>query len=269
MIIYLRKNKEKVKEFSNGNSIDLAIVIGGDGTVLDTKNLLSSYNEFPHFFTFDEGTVGYLTHHDLNKYEEILDELLEKHEGNISLEKRSTLHGRFITTNEGEKLDYKDEFILNEGIFQRQINDPILEIDLFIDNELLTHVKGEGIIISTSTGSTGYNLSSRGPIIYYGIDCMLLNVIDTLSISFVPLILPKGLTMKGIVTNDSFPYVSSDSRDTVKLAKGQGFELSVSDKYLNIILVEKYLSQPFNFWKKKLNDQLGWNSSYKSLKILN
>lgn len=265
------ENCEKLAVFSKSDSkVDLCIVIGGDGTVLWCNNMFPIDEQRPPFLTFNLGTLGYMTYYDCDMYRDVLEELLNEtsEKTNISYEKRSTLFCKFISVDENEESESENSVIaLNDIVIERGDETHLVSLEIYINNEPLTNVKGDGLIISTSTGSTAYSLSAGGTIIHYDVDCLLLNAKCPHSLSFRALVFPRDINLKLIVSQDSYPaWVVNDGISRIKRKMKQGIEVSLSDKFCNMIIIEKFISLPIKVWRAKLIDQLGWNSSFKNVK---
>lgn len=262
------ENQEKLLIFNKKEKVDLCIIIGGDGTVLWCNSMFPIDYQRPPFLTFNLGTLGYMTYYDCDMYRDVLDELLndklEKH--HISFEKRSTLQCKFTSVDENEETEKNKYIALNDILFERGEDGHIVSLEIYINNEPLTNVKGDGLIISTSTGSTAYSLSAGGTIIHYDVDCLLLNAKCPHSLSFRALVFPRDIDLKIIVGQDSYPeaWVVVDGIGKIKRKIKQGIEVSLSDKFCNMIIIEKFISLPIKVWRQKLIDQLGWNSSFKN-----
>ncbi len=277
---------------SNGNNInidshqpDLCIIIGGDGTVLWCNNLFHPTQQRPPFLTFNLGTLGYLTYYNCDMYRDILDELLENNKKIISYEKRSTLLCKYITTDrdeldrkksdgDGYRVEYSVEndntyncIALNDIVLERDQRSHLSSLEIYVNNEPMTNLKGDGLIISTSTGSTAYSLSAGGTIIHYDVDCILLNAICPHSLSFRAIAFPKDITIKIVIAAGSYKTkLSCDGIYQEPRNPKQGIEVTLSDKYVNIIILEKFISIPLKVWRQKLIDQLGWNNAFRNIK---
>lgn len=262
-------NFDKISIFSNEAKVDLCITVGGDGTVLWCNNMFKVDSERPPFLTFNLGTLGYMTYYDCDKYSDVLDELLNggSDQSHISYEKRSTLLCRFVSVSENEEMENEQVIALNDIVLERGHEAHLVSLEIYINNEPLTNVKGDGLIISTSTGSTAYSLSAGGSIIHYDVDCLVLNAKCPHSLSFRALVFPRDINLKILLSHDSFPaYVINDGVGRVKRKGKQGVEICLSDKFVNMIVIEKFISLPIKVWRSKLIEQLGWNSSFKNNK---
>lgn len=132
--------------------IDCAIVIGGDGTLIRASGVLV-FDGIP-ILGVNLGTLGYLTEVEVQNIEPAIDQLIS---GDYFIEDRMMLYGKV----RGEKR----EIALNDIVVSRNSGLRILSFHLYVNGEFLNTYQADGIIISTPTGSTAYNLSAGGPII--------------------------------------------------------------------------------------------------------
>lgn len=264
---YTDEDSNKLNIFTKDSYIDLCIIIGGDGTVLFCNNLFDYDKQRPPFLTFNLGTLGYMTYYNCEMYKEILDELLDLKEKVIYFEKRSTLLCEFISVNSNEETIREKFIALNDMVVFRGDGSHTVSLEVYVNNEPITNIVGDGVIISTSTGSTAYSLSAGGTIIHYDVDCILLNAICPHSLSFRAIVFPKDITIKIIVSPDSHScWVTNDGVIRNSRKPNQGVEICMTDKYVNIILLEKFISVPIKVWRQKLIEQLGWNNAFRNVK---
>ena len=139
------------------SDVDCVIVLGGDGTLLRAARNLVNLNV--PFLGINLGTLGYLTEGDKNSISDILERVIA-HE--YIMEERMMLRGRIISP-EGELL--AEDVALNDLTVNRSRTLKIFRFKLYVNGEFLYLYTADGIIISTPTGSTAYNLSCGGPIV--------------------------------------------------------------------------------------------------------
>ena len=267
------KNSSKLQKFdSEISQADLCITIGGDGTVL-WSNYLFGLNKRPPFLTFNMGTLGYLAYYNCAIFQEILSLIFDNPTNEIIMEKRSTLV--FNRTTKKEILLSKETGIykntgegvaLNDLVINRDSLRAII-LDIYLNNNFMTTIRSDGIIVSTSTGSTAYSLSSGGSIVHYDVDCLLMSAICPHSLSFRPIVFPKDIRLQ-VLLNSHSPskaHYCNDGINKYMIDLDEGVEVKVSDDYLNIIVIEKYLVSPLKLWMDKMVEQLGWNTSFKNI----
>ncbi len=165
----------------------LAIVLGGDGTVLRAARYLSPRN-IPILSFNVGGNLGFLTHDRrlLN-----LDRVWEKiYNQDFTIQKRMMLEASVLTSNKEQKK--KIFFALNDFYF-RSFKDeisPTCSLELEIDGESVDRYKGDGLIFSTATGSTAYAMAAGGPILHPSIDAIIVSAICPMSLASRPIVVP-------------------------------------------------------------------------------
>jgi len=140
------------------------LVLGGDGTLLQAAR--HSYGMNIPLLGINLGTLGFLTEVDSEGLEESLQQLLD---GDYSVEDRMMLEGTVIT-KDGEI----SSVALNDIVVNRTGSLQIVRFDVWLNNTLLKRYNADGCIVSTPTGSTGYNLSAGGPVIDPTSDAMVM-----------------------------------------------------------------------------------------------
>ena len=148
--------------------IDAVLVLGGDGTVIQAARDLAR-RDVP-FLGINVGTLGYLTEVEASEYGQALDTLTR---GEYYLEKRMMLCGE-VFTEEGKT--YAGQ-ALNDIVISRQGVLRVVNFQIFVNGRYLNSYNADGMIISTPTGSTGYNLSAGGPIVEPGAEMLLITPI--------------------------------------------------------------------------------------------
>ena len=141
-------NAETLKKISKA---DLILVLGGDGTMIGSLRNLHSLN-IP-FLGINSGTVGFLTDLSLSKIEKLKDILLGSY-----LKERRPVFEAYSDKN-------KKEIFLNEVVLHSGSVTKMLDLELSLKDQVIYNLKADGLIISSSTGSTAYSYSGGGPII--------------------------------------------------------------------------------------------------------
>jgi NAD+ kinase len=173
--------------------IDLALVLGGDGTVLTGARHLASAG-IPILGVNVGGHLGFLTESvdEFQDTEKVWDRLFEDR---YAIQRRMMLQAA-VYEGHGTNLEPVterylglNEFCVKPASADRMITS-ILEME--IDGEVVDQYVGDGLIISTPTGSTGYTVSANGPIIHDGMEAITITPICPMSLSSRPLVLPPG-----------------------------------------------------------------------------
>ena len=167
--------------------IDCAIVIGGDGSLIEVARTLWK-RDVPIM-----GTLGYLTEVEVSNLAEDITQMLK---GDYLYEERMMLEGMFPNG--------KKDVALNDIVVSRKGDDlRIIYFKLFVNGELLNSYEADGIIISTPTGSTAYNMSAGGPIVE-----------PTASLTVITPICSHALNTRSIV-------LSSDDEIVIEIGEGR------------------------------------------------
>jgi NAD+ kinase len=170
---------------------NIGIVLGGDGTFLKCANALADYN-IPLLSVNIGGNLGFLTQEKDLLFDKSFIEILENEEYTIELRNRLNCSVCIYEQNSKKKI-IKSYDALNDFYFKSVEEDisPTNQIQIEIDNEKVNEYKGDGLIISTSTGSTAYSMAAGGPIVHPSIDAMIINPICPMSLASRPIVIPN------------------------------------------------------------------------------
>ncbi|PRC91092.1 NAD kinase [Solimicrobium silvestre] len=166
-----------------GQHADVAIVLGGDGTMLGIARQLAPY-QIP-LIGINQGRLGFMTDIPIEQMYTALSEILA---GNHQLEQRSLLEG--VVIRDGQEITSGLAF--NDIVVARGAGSGMVELKVTVDNHFMYNQRSDGLIISTPTGSTAYALSAGGPLMHPNLA----------GIVFVP-IAPHALSNRPIVVSDS------------------------------------------------------------------
>lgn len=152
---------------------------------------------------------------------------------------------------------------LNEISITRGLNGGIMQLEIYVNNILLTVMLGDGVLISTPAGSTAYNLSCGGSIVHNAAQVICLTPICPHSLSFRPVILPVQNTEIIIRLSPSgrtdVAQVTIDGQHKVEMKKGENLHINESSHKIPFI---HWRSDSLDSqWANKLNHQLKWNTS--------
>lgn len=189
LIRLIRKSFPKVRVVTA--DAQATVVLGGDGTIIEAVRLLANTDTL--FLGLNLGTVGFLAaERKPAKFERALRTLLT---GKAREERRM---GLSITVRRRNREVYATTS-LNEASVMNPMG--MVGIDVSVDGHLLQHVHGSGIMVSTPTGSTAFNLSAHGPIIDPRIECMVVTEILDHSVPTPSIVIPPALTVSLRVTD--------------------------------------------------------------------
>ncbi len=192
-----------------GKVCDLAITVGGDGTLLSAGRHLAPYNV--PVIGVNLGRLGFLV--DISP-DEVLSRLDDILQGNFVTEERILLRAELVRNNRV----IHEQTAVNEVVIHRWITPSMIEIITHIDDAFLNTQRSDGLIISTPTGSTAYALSGGGPILHPALGAIVL----------VP-ITPHTLTNRPIVVKDSSQVEIAFSQNTQINAQVSCDDISIPD----------------------------------------
>ena len=195
---------------------DLLVVLGGDGTMLAAARALGD-RDTP-VLGVNYGTLGYLAE---SRVEEMIPALEAVLGGTYRLDRRMTLRADLLR---GEETLLTNR-VLNDVVISKSALARIIELDTRIDGRFVNSFRADGLIISTPTGSTAYNLSAGGPIVYPSMHAVVLTPICPHTLSNRPLVVPDDVTIE--IT------LRTRDEDVALTLDGQvGFQMLAGDRVL-------------------------------------
>ncbi len=181
--------KEDWKEKQSGSRVEMTedadcmIVLGGDGTVLQAAREMGS-RQVP-LIGVNLGTLGYLTEIEPDGVEEALERLISD---DYIRESRMMLQGEVLAA----EADIQKEWALNDIVITRSGSLQIIQFKIYVNGQFLHEYHADGVIVTTPTGSTGYNLSAGGPLVEPGAKLIMLTPICPHSLNQRSIILSSG-----------------------------------------------------------------------------
>ncbi|XP_061959259.1 NAD(H) kinase 1-like isoform X1 [Populus nigra] len=218
--------KDEKEVLSLHTKVDLVVTLGGDGTVLWAASMFKG--PVPPIVPFSLGSLGFMTPFYSEHYRDCLDSVLR---GPISITLRHRLQCYVI--RDAAKNEYEMEepiLVLNEVTIDRGISSFLTNLECYCDNSFVTCVQGDGLILSTTSGSTAYSLAAGGSMVHPQVPGILFTPICPHSLSFRPLILPEHVTIRVQVPfNSRSPaWASFDGKDRKQLAAGDALVCSMA-----------------------------------------
>lgn len=206
-------------------SSDVVVVFGGDGTLLDAAHTMSRY-ETP-ILGVNSGGLGFLTETTLDEVQESLGRILED---GYDVQHRMMVAARVRGRNDASL------HALNDVVLSRFRLGRVIQLAAYVDGEFVTSYVCDGMIVSTPTGSTAYNLSANGPIVHPRMGSIILNPICPHTLTNRPLILPPGSRVQLEVESDEECLLTADGQDRIgDLQDGDVIELERSDRQVTLI----------------------------------
>ncbi|NEP58665.1 MAG: NAD(+) kinase [Symploca sp. SIO2G7] len=188
-----RDNPYPVFLASAQHPIDLAIVLGGDGTALAAARHLAP-EQIPILAVNIGGHLGFLTESsdEIEDFDSMLDRLLEDR---YAVQQRMMLQACIHEGNRSNREPLSEVYwALNEMCVKPASPDRMITsiLEMEIDGEVVDQYQGDGLLISTPTGTTGYTVAANGPIVHPGMDAIVVTPICPLSLSSRPVVIPAG-----------------------------------------------------------------------------
>lgn len=204
--------------YDPGSDFDLVVVLGGDGTLLSAGRAVSPGVPI---LGVNLGRLGFLTE---IARADLYPSLVEILAGNFAVEERSLLEIT-VARADGGSAFYR---VLNDAVIAKSALSRIIELTLKADGGLVTTYRSDGLIISTPTGSTAYNLSAGGPIVNPLLPAVLLTPICPHTFSLRPIVVPDQSRIEvTLETQEAEVYLTLDGQegttlkylDTVRLTR--------------------------------------------------
>jgi NAD+ kinase len=188
-----------------GQKADLAIVIGGDGTMLNIARTLA-----PHDVALvgvNQGRLGFLTDISVENMIATIGAILD---GRFVAEERMLLEGQVYS---GARKTF-ESVAFNDIVISKGTKGNMLELEVRIDGQFIYNQRADGLIVATPTGSTAYALSSGGPIVHPSLSVMALVPVSPHTLSNRPIVISSASTVEIVVRNapESRAYFDSHSR---------------------------------------------------------
>jgi NAD+ kinase len=216
---------------------DAVIAIGGDGTLLHTAQLIKS-DAIP-VLGINTGKLGFMANIQPDGVEEALSHVLNK---SYQLDKRSLLKA---TMPSG-----KSYYALNEFLFSKKDTSSMITLQAEYDGVFINNYWADGLLISTPSGSTAYNLSAGGPIVMPNTPVMLLTPINPHTLTTRPLVLPsnKSLTIRSENSSNNILF----SYDGVILPDETELTVTISESEYSVQLIQLPEQNYFETLRNKL-----------------
>ena len=222
-----------ISQGSKLSDIDIAVVLGGDGSIIRAARQISAY-DIP-ILGINFGHIGYLA--ELEESDtEMLSHILD---GDFTVEERMMLTARIKRTD--GSITYTppalNDIVLSNGPIAK-----LLSFDICCDGIVIQHCRADGLVIATPTGSTAYSMSAGGPILSPVLDAFCLTPICPHSLGNRPVILPGSSTVSisGIGTVDeNSVYITVDGNKAEKLSPGDEISVERAGTKAKIIRLQK------------------------------
>ncbi|OUC15047.1 MAG: NAD(+) kinase [Alkalinema sp. CACIAM 70d] len=236
------------------NSIDLAVVLGGDGAALSAARNLAAA-QIPILAVNIGGHLGFLAESpDDFDSETIWDRLLDDR---YAIQRRMMLQAA-IYEGHRDREPQSDTFLaLNEMCIKPAAADRMLTsiLEMEIDGEVVDQYQGDGLIVATPTGSTCYTVAANGPIVHPGMEAIVVTPICPLSLSSRPIVLPPGciVSIWPLMDPDVNTKLWMDGVLATAIWPGQRVDIRVADCEAQFIILRENYS-----YYRTLEEKLQW-----------
>jgi len=226
--------------------VDLAVVLGGDGTLLDVARMLAPFG-IP-LVGVNQGRLGFLTDISIDTVQRTISGMLR---GEFVTEKRILLSASV----QRDSQHMFDSLAFNDVVMHRGNNSSMLEFEVRINGEYLYNQRADGLIITTPTGSTAYALSAGGPILHPSLDLIALVPVAPHTLSNRPIVLKSDSVLEIAL------HHASDAR--VRFDGHTHFDLNSHDR----VVISRYIEpvcllHPVGHsYYRTLREKLLWNQT--------
>ena len=206
---------------------DLLVVLGGDGTMLAAARLLEG--RATPILGVNTGGLGFLTEVTPDEIYKALDSIFENAytvEERLMLRSRITRHGQQVGG-----ASVLNDVVLSKGTLTRMV-----QMEIRINRQFVTGLRGDGLIISTPTGSTAYSLSSGGPILNPAVHAVILTPICPHTLTNRPIVIPQDAPIEIFISSrEEGTMATFDGQVGISLRHEDMIEVSASDHYAKLI----------------------------------
>lgn len=220
---------------------DFLVTIGGDGTLISAVR--RSYHYQLPVLGIHAGKLGFLADLDFSELESFLDKMLM---GEYRIDKRAILQATIVTPSGAS-----DIFAFNDIVLTRPSIAKMIRLETYVDGRSFNTYYGDGVVVSTPTGSTAYNLSAGGPVLFPLTQVFALTPICPHSLTQRPVVLPGHfeIVMK---TPDASALVIVDGQDLVEISENDTVHIKLASGAAHLIHRKE-----FNYFEV-LKEKLGW-----------
>jgi NAD+ kinase len=209
-------------------SADLCVVLGGDGTLLAAARLMAE-RQLP-IFAINHGALGFLTEVTLKEMYSALERVIggdfiadRRMMMQISIERGSTVVASYQALNDA---------VINKGTLSR-----IIELEARVNGQYVSRFRSDGLILSTPTGSTAYNLSAGGPIIYPSMMAIVMTPICSHTLTNRPIVLPPDVRIElALHSTQDEVHVTVDGQVGLKLESEDRVIVEKSSRVVELIV---------------------------------
>jgi NAD+ kinase len=210
--------------------VDMVLVLGGDGTLLSMADCIGRAGLRIPILGVNFGSLGFLTEVTLPELYPALDAAIG---GRAHVEERLMLRSTTLRKEGTSNV----AFALNDVVITKAARSRLIDLVVSVDEEFVTRVRGDGLIVATPTGSTAYNLAAGGPIVQPNVDALVLTPIAPHTLTNRPVVIPSGTTVRvqPLIEDRDEVYVTFDGQEGFQLQAGDQVTVCRADIPLRLI----------------------------------
>ena len=237
-------NSYEMNKYRFQDKLDLLIVLGGDGTLLGVARDINGKYDVP-ILGVNIGNLGFLSSIEIQDFSEALKKIKN---GQYIIQNRILLECTMLNQDDNDKGKALNDVVIARGTLSRMV-----KFEVFIDNKLYYRFKGDGIIIATPTGSTGYSFSAGGPFIYPDVDVITLTPICPHTRGMQPIVLKSSseILIKAENYNGEI-YLTFDGQEAKQINDNTSIIIKKAKQIAKILLFDNY--DYFNVLRQKILD---------------
>ena len=237
-------NSYEMNKYRFQDKLDLLIVLGGDGTLLGVARDINGKYDVP-ILGVNIGNLGFLSSIEIQDFSEALKKIKN---GQYIIQNRILLECTMLNQDDNDKGKALNDIVIARGTLSR-----MAKFEVFIDNKLYYRFKGDGLIVSTPTGSTGYSFSAGGPFIYPDVDVIILTPICPHTRGMQPIVLKSSseILIKAENYNGEI-YLTFDGQEAKQINDNTSIIIKKAKQIAKILLFDNY--DYFNVLRQKILD---------------
>jgi NAD+ kinase len=219
------------------NKIDLAVILGGDGTLLGIARQLA-----PHgipLLGVNQGRLGFMTDLDISQIDQELPTVIQ---GDYLEEARAMLRV-LVMRKQADGQNRRavfDALALNDAVVSRGAISRMVELEVFVDGHYLQTLRADGLIVSTPTGSTAYALSALGSILHPSLEGTTLVPVAPQALSSRPIVLPETVEVQVVVNDGAGTSLHCDMQALTSLEDGDKIVIQHAEKKALLLHPKNY-----------------------------
>ena len=229
-------------------SVDLVVVLGGDGTLLSVADCVGAAGVNVPILGVNFGSLGFLTEATLPELYPSLEAALS---GQAPVQERLML--RATTIRAGAALP--EHLALNDVVITKAARARMTDLSVSVGDEFVTRVKADGLIVATPTGSTAYNLAAGGPIVQPVVDAIVLTPIAPHMLTNRPIVIPASslVRVQPMMAERDELYVTFDGQAGYQLEAGDEVRIRCAERRVRLL---RHSSRSYF---EVLRQKLKWN----------